>query len=124
MEIHEYDRARADFNKALEYDPENKSVKASIQRLRKLQAIQDKKDKARYKNLFEKLREEEQKEAPKEEQKEDQKEQKEEQKTAGIPEVTMTDAPEESTKAEESTAKQAEDVETTAAEQESSTASA
>jgi len=64
MESGEYDKSDRDFRRALEVEPQNKSVLTSVTRLKKLQALQDKKDKARFKNLFEKLREDEQQTVP------------------------------------------------------------
>jgi FK506-binding protein 4/5 len=59
MESSEFVKSKQDFTRALEIDPENKPVKASLVRLKKLETDQDRKDKARFKNLFEKLRDEE-----------------------------------------------------------------
>jgi len=64
MESGEFEKSRLDLARALEIEPDNKSVKASQMRLKKLEAAQDKKDKARFKNLFEKLRDDEQSQNP------------------------------------------------------------
>jgi hypothetical protein len=79
MDTGEFVKSNLDLTRALEIEPgmtlfillvvvfifvpkvfllENKSIKASVARLKKLEALQDKKDKARFKNLFEKLHDE------------------------------------------------------------------
>jgi len=47
--------AKSDLDTALEIDPNNKAVKAALTRLSKVIAEQDRKDKQRYKNLFQRL---------------------------------------------------------------------
>jgi len=48
----DFDQAHRDFSRALDVDPENKSVKASLAKLRHAEAEQDRKDKLRFRNVL------------------------------------------------------------------------
>jgi len=47
----------ADFDRALELDPENKEVKKEIVVVKRKVAVQDQKDRKLYKNMFSKMQE-------------------------------------------------------------------
>jgi len=55
----DWEASRKDFEKALEFDSDNKAVKSSLAQLRKKIAEADKLDRKRYHNLFQRLSEEE-----------------------------------------------------------------
>jgi len=57
----DWHEAKSDLDKALEIDPNNKAVKTAYVRLKKIMAEQDKKDKQRYRNLFQRMSEMEKK---------------------------------------------------------------
>jgi len=56
--LDEWDLSEADFNRALELEPDNKEVKKELALLKRKRAAQDQKDKKRFKNLFSRLNEE------------------------------------------------------------------
>jgi len=70
----EWDLAKVDYEKALEIEPENKTVKRAMQQLQKIFAKQDKKDKKLYQNMFTQLAKELETEVPKKEETEEVKE--------------------------------------------------
>ena len=55
--LDEWDLALADFDRALELDPENKEVKKEIVVVKRKVAVQDQKDRKLYKNMFSKMQE-------------------------------------------------------------------
>jgi len=55
--LDEWDLALADFDRALELDPENKEVKKEIVVVKRKVAVQDQKDRKLYKNMFSKMHE-------------------------------------------------------------------
>ena len=55
--LDEWDLALADFDRALELDPENKEVKKEIVVVKRKVAVQDQKDRKLYKNVFSKMQE-------------------------------------------------------------------
>jgi len=77
--------AKRDLNDALQMDPNNKTVKNALVKLKQVMENQDKKDKARYKNMFQRLSELE-----KTEKKEDKEEKKDESKSTGGSDTSST----------------------------------
>jgi tetratricopeptide (TPR) repeat protein len=55
MQLDEWDKAKDDFDRALEIDPDNKEVKRQVSLLNKKIALQNKKDKKIFGGMFEKF---------------------------------------------------------------------